>query len=104
MESEDIGLELHGESNIQKTRFQVQIIATTEKFEFVLQPYTVQCSAHISSFRSPNAPIFFLESWDNFLGLSWQKYIQILKLAMMFCSDKKIRIVTKSGCGHPFNN
>ena len=31
-------------------------------------------------------------------------YQQIIMLSMMFCSDKKIRIVTKSRCGHPLNN
>ena len=35
-----------------------------------------------------------------FMGQS----VQILMLAMMFCSDKKIRIVTKSRCGHLLNN
>jgi hypothetical protein len=38
-------------------------------------------------------------SW-NFHG----KSVQIMTLAMTFCSDKKIRIVTKSRCGHPLNN
>ena len=30
--------------------------------------------------------------------------VQILMLAMMFCSDKKIRIVTNLRCGNPLNN
>jgi hypothetical protein len=66
---------------------------------------TIQCSAHISSSRSPNALILFLfESLDNFLELSCGQSVQILTLAMIFCSNKKIRIITKSRCGHPLNN
>ena len=68
-------------------------------------PDTVQCSAHISSSRSPNAPILFF-CWKD-QTISWnfhRKSVQIMTLAMTFCSDKKIRIVTKSRCGHPLNN
>jgi hypothetical protein len=42
----------------------------------------VKCSAHILSSRSPNDLILILlESWDNFLELSWGLSIQILMLA-----------------------
>jgi hypothetical protein len=68
-------------------------------------PDNVQCSAHISSSRSPNDLILvLLESIDNSLELSWRLSIQIQMLAMTFSVDTKIRMVTKSGGGHPLNN
>ena len=68
-------------------------------------PDIIQYSAHISSSRIPNELILvLLEIWDKFPKLSWRLYIQIMVLAMMFCSDKKIMIVTKSRGGHPLNN
>ena len=66
---------------------------------------TIQCSAHISSSRSPNASILvLLVSGDNFPELSSGLFAQILMLVMTFSADNKIRIVTKSRGGHPLNN
>ena len=88
----------------------------TEVFKFKLQQQKrsrnlsysldiVQCSAHISSFKSPNVFILILlESLDKFQELSCKLVVQILKLVMTFCLDMKIMVVTKSRGGHPFNN
>jgi hypothetical protein len=47
------------------------MVATMEKLELFSIPDTVQFPAHISSSKSPNAPILvLLESWDNFPELS----------------------------------
>ena len=48
--------------------------------------------------------IFSFGKLRQFPRISWVQVVLILTLAMMFCSDKKIRIFTKSRCGHPLNN
>ena len=64
---------------------------------------TVQCSAHILSSRSPNDLNFF--SWkDNKISYNFHELVLVLMLVMMFYSNKKIRIFTKSRVGHPLNN
>ena len=67
-------------------------------------PHNVQCSAHISSSRSSNDLNFF--SWkDKTISYNfYEQLVPILMLAMTFCSNKKIRIFTKSRVGHPLNN
>jgi hypothetical protein len=72
-------------------------ICPTAQTLFSVQPISRVLEVQMTS-------IFFLERWDNFLELSCGQSIQILTLEMTFCSDKKIRIVTKSRCGHPLNN
>ena len=68
-------------------------------------PDIVQCSAHISSSRSPNAIILFFfgklrQFSKTFMGTTCSNS----DVSNDVCSDKKIRIVTKSRCGHPLNN
>ena len=64
----------------------------------------VQCSGHISSSRSPNDLICFSWKDETIFRTFMSELVPILTLSMTFCSDKKIRIVTKSRCGHPLNN
>ena len=47
--------------------------------------------------------IFFPTKLRQFSRMFMVKSIQILMLSMTFCSDKKIKIVTKSRCGHSLN-
>jgi hypothetical protein len=46
----------------------------------------------------------FLFCWKAETNASCRLSVQILTLAMMFCSDKKTMVVTKSRGGHPLNN
>ena len=89
----------------KKDVFQVQIVATTEKLESVLQPgHCSVFSLYLEFQKSKCTDAFFVgklrQFHKTFMGLS----IQIMTLAMTFFSDKKIKIVTKSRCGHPLNN
>ena len=89
----------------KKGRFQVQILATTEKSESILQPrHCSVFSPYLKFQKCKCTNSFFVGKLRQFPKTFMGQTIQILTLAMTFLADKKIRIVTKSRCGHPLNN
>ena len=66
---------------------------------------TIQCSAHISSSRSPNdLNLFFPGKLRQFPRTFMSKVGSNSDVRNVICLDKKIRIFTKSRVGHPLNN
>ena len=88
----------------KKVVFKSKLQQLRRSLNLSCNPDIVQCSAHISSSRSPNDLNFFSQKDQTISQNFYVQLVPILMLAMTFCSNKKIRIFTKSRVGHPFNN
>ena len=89
----------------KKAVFKSKLQTTTEKSKYILQPrHCSVFSLYLEFQKSKCIDSYFFGKLRQFSRTCMRLSIQMLMLAMTFSSDKKIRIVTKSRCGHPLNN
>ena len=87
----------------KKAVFKPKLLEQRRSPKLSCSPDTIQCSTHILSSRSLNDLIFFWKAETMSQNIP-EDSGQIMMLAMTYCLDKEIRIVTKSRCGHPLIN